>query len=81
MPRPPRPQLPGAIYPIVSRGDGSRAVFHGDGQYARFTNGLADEDQRSAWDVIAYYWMRITSIRRHELAEVFAANRTLMRGG
>jgi hypothetical protein len=25
--------------------------------YARFTNGLADEVQRSAWDVIAYCWM------------------------
>ena len=57
MPRPPRLQFPGAIYHIVTRGDGRRAVFHDDGHYARFTNGLADEVQRSAWDVIAYCWM------------------------
>ena len=57
MPRPPRLQFPGAIYHIVTRGDGRRAIFHDDGHYARFTNGLADEVQRSAWDVIAYCWM------------------------
>jgi REP element-mobilizing transposase RayT len=57
MPRPPRLQFPGAIYHIVTRGDGRRAVFHDDGHYARITKGLADEVQRSAWDVIAYCWM------------------------
>ncbi|MBC8876337.1 MAG: hypothetical protein H8E44_43470 [Planctomycetes bacterium] len=51
MPRPPRLQFPGAIYHIVTRSDGRRAVFHDDGHYARLTNGLADEVQRSAWEV------------------------------
>jgi REP element-mobilizing transposase RayT len=46
MPRPPRLQFPGAIYHIVTRGDGRRAIFHDDGHYARFTDGLADEVQR-----------------------------------
>jgi len=46
MPRPPRLQFPGAIYHIVTRGDGRRAVFHDDGHDARFTDGLADEVQR-----------------------------------
>jgi len=50
MPIPPRLQFPGAIDRIVTRGDGRRAVFHGDGHYDRFTNGLADEVQRSAWE-------------------------------
>lgn len=45
--------IPGAIYQIVTCGDGRRAVFHDDGHYARFINGLADEVQRSAWDEIA----------------------------
>jgi len=57
MPRPPRLQFPGAIYHIVTRGDGRRTIFRDNGHYARFTSGLADEVQRSAWDVIAYCWM------------------------
>lgn len=51
MPRLPRLQLPGAIYHIVTRGDGRRAVFHDDGHDDRFTDGLADDVQQSAWDV------------------------------
>jgi putative transposase len=57
MPRPPRVQFPGAICHIVTRGDGRRALFHDDGHYARFTQGLADEVQRSRWQVIAYCWL------------------------
>ncbi len=57
MPRPPRLQFSGAIYHIVTRGDGRRAVFHDDGHYERFTRGLADEVKRSGWVVFAYCWM------------------------
>ena len=57
MPRPPRVQFEGAIYHIVTRGDGRRALFHDEGHYVRLTDGLADEVQRSAWEVIAYCWM------------------------
>ena len=34
MPRPPRLQYPGAIYHLVTRGDGRRTLFHDDGRYA-----------------------------------------------
>ena len=47
MPRPPRLQYPGAIYHLVTRGDGRRTLFHDDGHYARFTQGLSDEVSRS----------------------------------
>ena len=57
MPRKPRVQFPGAIYHIVTRGDGRRELFHDLGHYQRFTDGLADEVVRSNWQVIAYCWM------------------------
>lgn len=57
MPRPPRLQFAGAIYHIVTRGDGRRKVFHDERHYQRFTTGLADEVARSAWEVLAYCWM------------------------
>ena len=40
MPRALRIQFPGAICHIVTRGDGRRKLFHDDGHYARFTEGL-----------------------------------------
>ncbi len=77
MPRPPRLQFPGAIYHIVTRGDGRRAVFCDGGHYARFTNGLADEVQRSAWDVIAYCWIRqYAQIHIGQLSSVFSMIRS-----
>jgi len=57
MPRLPRLQYPGAIYHIVTRGDGRRKLFHDDGHFERFTRGLAEEVDRSGWIVIAYGWM------------------------
>ena len=57
MPRLPRLQYPGAIYHIVTRGDGRRKIFHDDGHYERFTRGLAEEVDRSGWIVIAFCWM------------------------
>jgi hypothetical protein len=47
MPRALRRQFPRAIYHIVTRGNGRRRLFHDDGHYARFTQGLADEVQGS----------------------------------
>ncbi|MDC0934712.1 transposase [Pirellulales bacterium] len=57
MPRKPRIQFPGAIYHVVTRGDGRRELFHDDDHYARFTKGLRDEVQRSDWQVLAFCWM------------------------
>lgn len=57
MPRKPRVQFPGAIYHIVTRGDGRRELFHDEDHYARFTGGLRDEVRRSAWQVLAFCWM------------------------
>ncbi len=57
MPRRARLQFPGAIYHVVTRGDGRRALFHDESHYARATKGLVEEVQRSAWEVLAYCWM------------------------
>ena len=57
MPRKPRVQFPGAIYHIVTRGDGRREVFHDARHYERFTEGLEAEVLRSNWQVIAFCWM------------------------
>jgi len=57
MPRPPRVEFPGAIYHLITRGDGRRQLFHDDGHYQRLTRGLKEEVQRSGWQVIAYCWM------------------------
>jgi putative transposase len=57
MPRLPRLQYPGAIYHLVTRGDGRRKLFHDQGHYERFTKGLQDEVDRSGWVVLAYCWM------------------------
>ena len=59
MPRPPRLRYPCAIYHLVTRGDGRRTLFHGDGHYARFTQGLSDEVSRINWIVLAFCWMPI----------------------
>ena len=47
MSRPPRVEFPGAIYHLISRGDGRRQLFHDDGHYQRLTRGLQEEVQRS----------------------------------
>ncbi len=40
MPRKPRVQFPGAIYHIVTRGDGRRELFHDERHYQRLSEGL-----------------------------------------
>ena len=52
-----RVQFPGAIYHVVTRGDGRRQIFHDDGHYQRLTKGLKEEVTRSGWIVLAYCWM------------------------
>ena len=52
-----RVQFPGAIYHVVTRGDGRRQIFHDTGHYDRFTRGLKDEVTRSGWKVLSYCWM------------------------
>jgi putative transposase len=52
-----RVQFPGAIYHIVTRGDGRRPIFHDDGHYDRLTRGLKEEVTRSGWKVLSYCWM------------------------
>ena len=55
--RKPRVQFPGAIYHVVTRGDGRQLLFHDDRHYQRFTEGLEAEVLRSGWQVIAFCWM------------------------
>lgn len=57
MPRPHRVQFPGAIYHLITRGDGRRALFHDEGHYERFTRGLTEQVSRCGWEVFAYCWM------------------------
>ncbi len=57
MPRKPRVQFSGAIYYIVTSGDGRRELFHDEGHYERMTRGLADEVKRFGWQVLAFCWM------------------------
>jgi len=57
MPRPPRLQYENAIYHVVTRGDGRRRLFHDEGHYKRFTDGLVAQVDRCGWQVIAYCWM------------------------
>ncbi len=49
MARPIRYEAPGAIYHVVTRGDGRRQIFHDGGHYDRFTRGLKEEVTRSGW--------------------------------
>jgi putative transposase len=57
MARPPRVRFPGAIYHVVARGDGGHRIFKDAEDYQHFTQGLTEEVQRSAWELIAYCWL------------------------
>ena len=46
--RKPRVKFPGAIYHVVTRGDGRQLLFHDDRHYQRFTEGLEAEVLREA---------------------------------
>ena len=57
MARQPRDQLPGAIYHLVTRGDGCKPIFHDQGHYERMSRGLKAEVTRSGWNVFAFCCM------------------------
>ncbi|TWU59467.1 Chromosomal replication initiator protein DnaA [Rubripirellula tenax] len=52
-----RIEFPGAIYHLVTRGNGRKQIFHDQGHYERMTRGLKDEVTRSGWKIFAYCWM------------------------
>jgi hypothetical protein len=80
MPRFPRLQYPGAIYHILTRGDGRRKIFLDDGHYEHFTGGLAEEVDRSGW-IIAFCWMPNPGNGSKPLAETPEAYRHSSYGG
>jgi putative transposase len=57
MARPLRVEFPDAIYHVMARGNGRQAIFHGDDDYRRLTDGLATTVGRTGWQVMAYVWM------------------------
>ena len=57
MARKPRIQFPGAIYHVITRGDGRQLLFHDDRHYERFTEGLETQVLRCNWQVLAYCWL------------------------
>jgi putative transposase len=57
MARPLRVEFPNAIYHVMARGNGRQAIFHGEDDYQRLTDGLAMTVGRTSWQVMAYVWM------------------------
>ena len=57
MARPLRIEFPNAIYHVMARGNGRRAIFHADADYQRMTDGLEKTVARNGWQVFAYVWM------------------------
>jgi hypothetical protein len=52
MARPLRVEFPDAIYHVMARGNGRQAIFHGDDDYRRLTDGLATTVGGTGWQVI-----------------------------
>jgi putative transposase len=57
MARPLRIQFPGAIYHVITRGNGRQLLFHGDDDYQRMLDGLEQTVARTGWEVFAFTWM------------------------
>jgi REP element-mobilizing transposase RayT len=57
MPRPPRVQLAGAVYHVISRGNRRQKIFNVDGDYVRFLAILEDVVKRLGWKCHAYCLM------------------------
>jgi hypothetical protein len=57
MPRAPRIFFAGAIYRIITRGEGRRRLFRVCGHHDPFTKGLRQEVKRSGWIVPTFFWM------------------------
>jgi REP element-mobilizing transposase RayT len=57
MPRPPRVQLPGGVYHVISRGNRQQTIFYDDRDYARFLDVLGAVVLRLGWKCHAYCLM------------------------
>jgi putative transposase len=57
MPRPPRVQLAGGVYHVVSRGNRRQTIFNDDSDYARFLEVLENVVNRLGWKCHAYCLM------------------------
>jgi len=57
MARPLRIQFPGAIYHVMSRGNGRQRIFHGEGDYTRFWDGLEATVSRFGFDIFSFVLM------------------------
>jgi REP-associated tyrosine transposase len=57
MPRPPRLQVPGGVYHVVSRGNRRQAIFLDDSDFVRFLEILANVVSRLGWKCHAYCLM------------------------
>ena len=57
MARPLRIEFPGAIYHAISRGNQRRRIFHRQGDYERFLQGLEAVVLGFAWELLAFVLM------------------------
>jgi len=57
MPRPPRIEFEGAVYHVMSRGNGRQRIVHDDRDRRRLDEGLEAAVERFDWRVLAYVWM------------------------
>jgi REP-associated tyrosine transposase len=57
MPRPPRLQIAGGVYHVISRGNRRQAIFHDDTDYVRFLDALETVVNRLGWKCHAYCLM------------------------
>ena len=57
MARPLRIEYPGAIYHVMSRGNGRQKTFRNDGDFQRLLEGLESAVLKFDWLVMNYVWM------------------------
>src|SRR5438874_3794179 len=57
MARPVRPNIPGAIYHAMSRGNERKPIYADDGDRERFLQLLATTAARCEWQILAYCLM------------------------
>jgi REP element-mobilizing transposase RayT len=57
MARPLRVEYPGAIYHVMSRGNGRQRVFRDERDFQRLLEGLESAVRKFDWLVMSYVWM------------------------
>jgi putative transposase len=57
MARPLRVEYPGAIYHVMSRGNGRQRVFRDERDFQRLLEGLESAVRKFDWLVVSYVWM------------------------